>query len=290
MKTILVPVDFSEGSMNSCRYAIRLFSNEDATIHLYHIYNDQIMIPDSSFPSGMDTDAFFNSDVIIALKQQAEETMKEFVAELRKYIEDQQLKVKVEFSLEGGDPQWEITEATEELQPDLVIMGTRGHGKKGFLEGNMAEKIMNMAPVPVIAVPEDYEDFHLENIMYPTNFNKLDIHTIEQILTLIGNRNFVLHVCHFAPEKEDQEINVLMEELEKAFENEVKNEIIKFSVIKSSNMHDALATFTDYHNIDLIAFLSEKKHLIKDLFSSHAFHKKNFFSLELPMLAMHEDI
>ena len=41
-------------------------------------------------------------------------------------------------SLQGGDPRWEITETCKELEPDLVIMGTRGMGKKGFLEGSMA--------------------------------------------------------------------------------------------------------------------------------------------------------
>ncbi|MBN2615928.1 MAG: universal stress protein [Bacteroidales bacterium] len=289
MKVVLIPVDFSDGSMNSCHYALHFLVGQSATLHLYHIYNDQIMIPDSSFPGGMDTDAFFNSDVILAMKEQAEETMKEFVSELKKYIKEQQLEVKVAYSLEGGDPQWEITEATEELEPDLVVMGTRGQGKKGFLEGSMAEKIMNKAPVPVLAVPEDYSDYRLKNIMYPTNFNKLDIYTLKRILSLTENKKFTLHVCHFSPDKEDQEINILMEELEQAFDHELKKGTMKFSIVKSGNKIEALRTFAEYNSIDMIAFLSEKKHIIKDLFTTHDFHKKDFFNLELPMLAMHEN-
>ena len=290
MKTILIPIDFSDGSMTSCRYALQLLGNEPAEINLYHIYNDQIMIPDSSFPSGMDTDAFFNSDVIIALKQQADENMKDFKTDVRKYCSDHSYQVKIKHTLEGGDPQWEITEATEELHPDLVVMGTRGQGNKGFLEGSMAEKIMNKAPVPVLAVPEDYTDFRLKNIMYPTNFNKLDIYTLERLLKLLEHHTFTLHVCHFSPDKDDNEINILMDELERAFETEAKKGIMKFSIIKSGNELEALKTFTEYHAIDLIAFLSEKKHLIKDLFTTHDFHKKDFFNLELPMLAIHESV
>lgn len=290
MQTILIPVDFSKDSMNSCRYAMHFCSIQPAVFHLYHIYNDQIMIPDSSFPSGMDTDSFFNSEVLLALKKQAEESMKEFVDQLNNQIKKQNLVIKVEYTLEGGDPQWEINEATEELHPDLLVIGTHEQGNKRFLESRTAEKIMQKAPAPVIAVPESYENFRLKNIMYVTNFHKLDIHILEQVIKLIGNRSFKIHVCHFAPEKEDKEINVLMEELEKAFENEEQKNIIQFSLVKSNNKQEALATFANYNDIDLIAFLSEKRHLLRDLFISHDFHTKDFFNLEIPVLSMHENL
>lgn len=289
MKKILIPIDFSEGSMNSCLYAINILHNFPARIHLYHIYNDQIMIPDSSFPSGLDTDAFFNSDVILAMKNEAEASMQTFASSLRKQIRDKQLNISVEHSLEGGDPEWEITGAIEELQPDIVIMGTSGHGKKGFLEGRMAQKIMNKASVPVLAVPENYSDFNIQNIMYPTNFNTLDQGSLKRLIHLLSEKNYVLHVCHFSPEKEDMKINDQMQLLEHHFVDEVKKGKMKFNILRTSNKIDALKTFTEYHAIDLIAFISEKKHLIKDLFQTHDFHKKDFFNLELPMLAINEE-
>ncbi len=287
MKTILIPVDFSEGSLRSCKYAMKLADNLKATFHLFHIYNDQVMVPDSGLPEALDTDVFFNSDIVLALKKQAEQQLAEIEQQVKELIKASGQDISVTSSLQGGDPQWEITETCKELQPDMVIMGTRGHGKKGFLEGSMAKKIMAKAHVPVLAIPESYSGFRLKNIMYPTGFNKLDIHALEQIFKLFAHIPFKMHVCHFVLNTKKQETDLLVEELEKAFENEHREGKIEFSVIEATDKSEALKTFTKTNNIDMVAFLAEKRNIIKQLFSSHRIHKKDFFKLELPMLALH---
>ena len=286
MKTILIPVDFSENSLHSCRYAINLVGSQEVTFHLFHIYNDQVLLPDAGIPESMDSDMFFNSDIVLALKEQAENQMAQLKKEVEKMIADNKVSITVATALQGGDPRWEITEICEELHPDLVIMGTRGLGKKGFLEGSMAAKIMGKAPVPVLAVPEDYTDFHLRNIMYPTHFNKLDIHALETIFVLLQHLDFKIHVSHFLLERKDEKASVLMEELEKAFEKEKSEGKISFYLEDTPDKETALAAFAQKHRIDLIAFLPERKHPLKYLFSSHHLRKKDFFKLELPMLAM----
>ncbi len=288
MKTILIPVDFSEGSLHSCKYAMKLADRQKITFHLFHIYNDQIMVPDSGLPEAMDNDVFFNSDIIMALKEQAEKQMEALETEIRKLISASGQSIIITSSLQGGDPRWEITETCIELKPDLVVMGTSGYGKKGFLEGSMAKKIMSKAVVPVLAVPENYTDLQFKNIMYPTHFNKLDIRTLQDIFTLFSHLNFKIHVCHFHLEKKNEEAIVLMEELQKAFENEKAAGKIRFSLIEADDKDKALRIFAEEKAIDLIAFLPEKKYPFKHLFSSHHLRKKDFFKLELPMLALHE--
>ncbi len=286
MKTILIPVDFSESSLHACHYAINLVGSQKVTFHLFHIYNDQVILPDAGMPESMDSDVFFNSDIVLALKEQAEKQMEDLKKEVEKQIAGSGAQITVTTALQGGDPRWEITETCEELKPDLVVMGTRGLGKKGFLEGSMAAKIMGKAPVPVLAVPEDYEGFRLKNMMYPTHFNKLDIHTLETIFALLQHLDFRIQVCHFRLEKKDEEASVLMEELEKAFEKEKNEGKIVFHLVEADDKETALKDFAKQKQIDLVAFLPERKHPLKYLFSSHHLRKKDFFKLELPMLAM----
>lgn len=290
MKTILIPVDFSDGSLNSCKYALYISGKEKVSLHLYHIYNDQVMIPDSSFPSGLDTDTFFNADIILALKDQAERSMHELVDTLEEYIKKEKLQATISFSLEGGDPQWEITEAIKETQPDFVVMGTRGTGKKGFLEGHMAEKIMRKAYVPVLAVPENFTDFSLSNILYLTNFNPLDIYIIERIFSLLNTKAFKLHVYHLVFNDNNKKAGLLMQELEKAFDKEKKEKKINFSIINTNNKQETLNKISKENNIDMIALLSEKKHSLKDLFSSHEIREKDLFELKLPVIELHTTI
>jgi nucleotide-binding universal stress UspA family protein len=288
MKTILIPVDFSEGSLHSCKYAMKLADNQKVTFHLFHIYNDQVMVPDSGLPEAMDTDVFFNSDIVLALKEQAEQQLAEIERQVKKLIKASGQNISVTSSLQGGDPRWEIAETCKEMGPDLVIMGTRGIGKKGFLEGSMAAKIMAKALVPVLAVPENYSGFRLRNIMFPTHFNKLDIYTLQQLFTLLSHLNFKIHVCHFHLEKKNQEAGILMEELEKAFEKEKQDGKIRFSLEEATDKGEALKAFAEDNKIDLVAFLPERENPIKHLFASHRLYRKDFFKLELPMLALHE--
>jgi len=149
MKTILIPVDFSDNSLITCKYAIKIAGQNHLTkLHLLHIYPDQLMIPDSSFPSGIDSDAFMNVQFIEELRNQSEENMKSLVSDLEKVVaESKQSNLIVSHSITGGDPEWEIRNACEELKPEIIVMGTHGTGKKGFLEGIMAEKIMDHTTV-----------------------------------------------------------------------------------------------------------------------------------------------
>ncbi len=288
MKSILIPVDFSEGSFHSCRYALQLFGDQKVTLHLFHIYNDQIMLPDAGMPEAMDNEMFYNTDLIMALKQQAEQQMEDLKKQVVSFIETSGKQVTVQTLLQGGDPRWEITETCKELNPDLVVMGTRGTGKKGFLEGSMAARIMEKAPVPVLAVPEDYASFRLKNIMYPTAFNGLDIHTLQQIFSLLEPLRFKIHVCHFHLAKKEKKTDILMEELEKAFEKEKTQGKIAFYLEEAEDKETALKNFARQHNIDLLAFFPEKKKPFEYLFSSHHLHKKDFFKLELPLMAVPE--
>ncbi len=288
MKTILIPVDFSKGSLHSIKYAMELTVNQQVTFHLFHIYNDQVMVPDSGLPEAMDSDVFFNSDVVIALKEQAEQQMATLKKEVKALIKTSGRQITVTTTMQGGDPRWEITETCKELQPDLVVMGTRGQGKKGFLEGNMAAKIMEKAIVPVLAVPEDYSDFHLKNIMYPTHFNQMDIHVLQQLFSLINHLKFHVFVCHFQLEKKNEEAGILMEELEKAFEKEKAEGRISFQLVEAFDKRVALKEFTKQNSIDLVAFLPKKRHPFKYLFSSHNIRKKDLFELQLPVLALHK--
>ncbi len=291
MQTILIPVDFSEGSVNSCKYAFDFLGKEEVIVHLFHIYNDQVMIPDSGFPGGeMETEQFFNSDIILALKEQAEKQMEGLKLVLEKIIRQKKYNIQLRHILLGGDPRWEITETIQELHPDMVVMSTQGNGKKGFLEGRMAEKIMKKSSVPVLAVPEDFKEFCLKNILYTTNFNPLDTNALKFILKILEDKTAPVHVCHFMKEKEKENAALMMENLEKAFEKEHKKGKINFYQIETEKESEALKVFAEEHHIDLVSFLPGKKHLIKDLFSSHKLHKKDLFRLELPLLAVHINI
>ncbi len=288
MKTFLLPVDFSENTLTTCKHAIYLAGQEKTRLFLFHIYPDQIIVPDSSFPIGIDNDAFFNVEFIETLRKQAEENMVKLNADVLDLIKTMgYANMEVSHLVTGGDPEWEIREICKKINPDLIVMGTEGEGKKGFLEGSMAESIMTRVKIPVVAVPGSFKKDRIQQIMYATNFSNMDIASINNVFNLFEKIEIIVHVVHFQFDEKSGKNSVLLGELEQALKKRMGK--ITFNLIQASDKKDVLDIFTQKYQIDMIAFLSHKRNFFQNLFA-HKISKKDFFKLELPMLALHEGV
>lgn len=288
MERILIPTDFSENSNRVCEYAVHIIGNEKAEIELFHILPDSVMIPDSSFPAGIDTDAFLNSEYLESLKEQAQINMAKLKSETLDYIVKLGIgKIKINTNITSGDAEWEIRNSCERFSPEIIIMGTRGSGNKGFLEGSMAEKIMSKVNIPVIAVPEEC-DFNIpKNILYATNFCERDYMKIMLLFTIFKNLNTTIFVTHFDIDDKDETKFDKMDNLKESFRDERIAGEIFFHIIDGSDKSLSLKAFCEEYNIDMISFISHKTNIFRSLFSNKI-HKKDFFKLNLPMLALHE--
>ncbi len=286
MKTYLIPVDFSDTMQVTLDYAIYLTKDQPCSLFLFHIYPDQLMIPDSSFPTGVDTDAFLSTEYINELRKQAEKNMEEAVKDLEKTIRERGLRhIEVESQISGGDPEWEINDICEKLQPQLIIMGSRGEGKKGFLEGSMAEKIMIRAQRPVIAVPEETEEIGLKNLMYATSFESRDLASIISIHDVLEHLDIKIHIVHFRLKQKDDLSALRMDQLKQSLQDVLPDYHFTYHLIDGGEKDDALHGFIKDYHIDMISFIAHKTNIFKNLFSNKI-TKKDFFKLELPMLAL----
>ena len=82
MKKILVPVDFSNHTDITCRYAIEFAKAYGAAIMLFHTYFDQIIIADTSFPDTLDMSTIYNEELMKEIFRQAERNMLELEEKL----------------------------------------------------------------------------------------------------------------------------------------------------------------------------------------------------------------
>jgi nucleotide-binding universal stress UspA family protein len=60
----------------------------------------------------------------------------------------------VETIREVGDPAEQIVELAKRLQPYALVIGRRGRGRlEGLLLGSVSQKVVSLAPCPVMVVP-----------------------------------------------------------------------------------------------------------------------------------------
>ncbi len=289
MQTILIPVDFSDHSVATYKFAIKVIGTSTETkLHFLHSYNDQLLIPDSGLNSGFDNDVYMNMQLIEEFKQLAENNMAKLKKEVEDHLRAEKLEnIKIETSVTGGDPGWEITDASNDIHPDFIVMGTQGIGKKGILEGSMAKKIMNKANVPVIAVPAGNYEHNDLRIMYASNNHEKDFVKIKLLFKLFENLPFKIFTVHFHLGGNSHDEGNHINDLKEAFTTERINKQIQFSMVDTNNKENALEAFIAHNDINAIAFISHKSNIFKSLFK-HTITKKDFFKLELPMIALHE--
>ena len=289
MKTILIPVDFSEHTTSTFKFAIRMAGATTVTqLTLLHSYNDQLLIPDSGLNTGFDNDAYTNIQLIEEFKQLAENNMVQLKAEVNGFLTENKLdNIKVSTIVTGGDPGWEITSVCNDINPDFIVMGTQGAGKKGILEGSMAKKIMNKAKIPVIAVPTGMFNTDEFKIMYASNNSEKDAGKIQLLQKLFENTSAIIFAVHFNFEGSSTDDVEQINKLKEVFSNESINKQVHFSLVDTDNKDNALETFVEKNKINAIAFISHKSNIFKWLFKSKI-SKHDFFKLGLPMVALHE--
>lgn len=290
MKQILIPVDFSESTFNSCKYAIEIATKtEPVSIWLFHVYASQSFYNASFNADAIISEPILPVDFIEEMKEMrkiSDANMNRLKADVSNYINE---KGYTNFTLNkflvSGEPEWLIEDVCEELHTDGIIMSTSGTGNKTPLEGSMAMHIMGRAQIPVIAVPGQYSNFKFSNVLYATKLDNTtdDIKAIKLLLSLFKHHDFTLYVVHFRKYGKDI---VTMKELEDVFVKERLENRVRLMIVNDENNTDATITsVTTQNSIDLIAFITHKTNPLKLLFS-RGIHKDDFIATGLPVIGL----
>jgi nucleotide-binding universal stress UspA family protein len=132
----LVPVDFSDNSLQALDLALALAAPRADRITVIHI---------------IETHYDFATQVALYTEQQRKEGRKRGKELLAKHAH---APVSLRFKLEEGNPAIQITQLASKQKVDLVVMGTQGaSGITKSLIGTVAVSVVRDAPCPVLIVP-----------------------------------------------------------------------------------------------------------------------------------------
>ena len=138
LERILVPVDFSDCSLDALEYAAVMAQQAKASVMLLHV------LEPVSYGLDFDLGHFRSREDV---RESWTKRLKELVSSC------QHPDVAVDFRLRGGLPADSILDAAQTLPCDLIVMGT--HGRRGIshtISGSVAEAVLRKAHCPVVAV------------------------------------------------------------------------------------------------------------------------------------------
>jgi len=138
---ILVPLDFSEHANNGLRHAKHMADTYGAKLDLLHIVEEMVQ------PAFYELAGVAPEKVREARKQKSREEME------RLFRESAGPEVEVDYHVIVGRATQDIVGFAKETDADLIVIATLGlTGIQHLLLGSVAEKVVRMAPCPVLTV------------------------------------------------------------------------------------------------------------------------------------------
>ena len=138
LERILVPVDFSDCSLDALEYAAVVAQQAKASLMLLHVLE----------PVSYGLDFTLGHS---RTREQVRETWTKRLEELASSLK--MTDIPVAFQLRGGHPADSILDSARTLPCDLIVMGT--HGRRGIshvISGSVAEAVLRKALCPVLTV------------------------------------------------------------------------------------------------------------------------------------------
>jgi len=150
MKNVLVATDFGEAADNALVYGRELAQRFDATLHVLHVAENVYI---SAF--GAETYASFAPDLQRDLEETAHRRLAEAIID-----SDDSGPATLPVVMTSSSPAFAIIDYAREHDIDLIIMGTHGRGALGhILMGSVAERVVRLAPCPVLTIRQPERDF-----------------------------------------------------------------------------------------------------------------------------------
>ena len=170
MKKILVPIDFSEISINALDAAASLARKFDCEIKLLNVIEEPGAASYSSTGETVYQSMGGEGDLFMRM------LIKKTVGDMLSLVEEPKYKgVRISREVKVGNAFHTIEDMINETQSDLVVMGTSGaSGMKELLVGSLTEKVVRYAKCPVLAIHQDIGEIDFKKIVIASQAEKAD--------------------------------------------------------------------------------------------------------------------
>jgi nucleotide-binding universal stress UspA family protein len=269
MKKFLIPIDFSDTSINAARYAVELTREiADAQIILYHVY----------------------SKISLAILTSKEEGSRQMVSE------GALLDVKNKISQNSADSISCVAEEGSFIENisdyvlghniDMIIMGITGSSKitQVFMGTNTLNVIRHIS-CPVMIIPPDAHFTGLKKVVFTSDFKDVARTTpfvvLKEFLDTFKPQLDILNVDseHYVELTDEYKIE------REAMEDKLNVYNPEFSFLRAYDFLDGISSFVETKNIDAIITLPRKHNYLSQLFkTSHT--KKLAYHSTVPIIAI----
>ncbi len=261
MHRVIIPVDFSETSLNAARYTAQMLADkDDAVAILYHNYES---------PDDHDVSANYQE----SLRQ-------EF---LRAGVK----KVECEAEM-GGDLIDNIARLAHTIRATLIVMGITGKSAiRQVMFGSNTLRLVDKNLYPVMIIPPDASYNGINNVAFASDFKNVEETTpsdlISSVLEIFNPKLHIFNVnkdIYISIPDEMQQEKEKMKKMFSKYDTE-------FYFLTMNDFYTAVDNFVTDYKIDILITIPKHQSNSTSLFkSSHT--KRLAYHSHIPILAAHE--
>jgi nucleotide-binding universal stress UspA family protein len=286
---VLLPIDFSDYSEKAAGMALDWALRLEAEITVLNVYFNPI-INTLPFSEAYVYDTSLD-EMMVDMEEQAESDMQSFLKSFKTQAKKTgNEKITIKHQLVRGVAEEEILRFSENYKPTVIIMGTRGKDRKAAdLIGSVTAEVMEMARVPVLAVPEDFNYQGIDkikNVLYATNFEESDFEALDKLERIVKPLEVKIYFVHVGPQFDSKWDKLKLDGLKKYMEERFPNTPIVCDSIVNEDFWVGLEGFIQKEQIDIISLTTKRRNLIARLINPSV-GKKMLFHTNTPMLIFH---
>lgn len=259
MKNVIIPVDFSETSLNAARYAAEMLKDKlDTNVILYSMFETE-------------EDAETTASYLESLKNEL----------LQKGV----VNVAIEKEM-GDDLIDKLDRLAFQKAATMIVMGITGRSSlaQAFIGSNtlkMAEKNV----CPVLIIPPDAKYNGVKNIAFTSDLKDVETTPVLFIKTVLDLFNAKLHVINV-----DSEHYISINEEYETAQNRMKELLNgynpEFYFMRWNSFHEAINQFAADYKIDIILIVPKYHSVLSRVLGTNT--KELVYHSTVPVLAVHK--
>lgn len=246
VERILVPTDFSETANLAINHAIDLARRFGAELSLVHVLEAGAY--QGIFSPSKKTEYNELEDAQIHLQNEAQKLEKES-------------GINISQEVVSGRIYEEIVKAAEEIEADLIVMGTHGSsGWEEFFVGSNAFKVVTQTSVPVLSIQEQAKDPDCKNIILPIDRTPESRQKVRHAVAFAKKLGSTIHIASLISE-DTKEVRYEFEKKVKQVTDYLEREEVPYThaSLVGTNLATMTMNFAESKNGNMIVMMTEQE-------------------------------
>ncbi|MDR0412262.1 MAG: universal stress protein [Dysgonamonadaceae bacterium] len=287
---ILIPVDFSDYSIQACAIGFNYANEINAAVVVMHAFYTPFSPPSLSlgdtFPYQI-----ANEEETISLQSEAKKELSRFSAFIKEKIAAKEWP-DVPFStiFRNGLAEDEIATYSQVNKPNLIIMGTRGKNQKDVdLIGSVTAEVLDRVKEPLFAIPEKtpFSSFsEIRRIAFGTSFDQKDLIAVDALFKMFENYSIEYYFFHITQRHSGDRWNeIKLAGIKEYFAKKYPDTLIKYDMVDGNDFVLNMEKFIRDNKVDVISLSTYKRNVFARLFNP-SMARKMLFHTDTPLLAL----